>query len=76
MVSLDGFIATHDGGIEWHVIDDNFGANTTDLLTSVDTLVFGRTTYELMASYWPTPAGIADDPVVAGYTNALRKVVV
>ena len=41
----------------------------------VDTLLFGRKTYELMASYWPTPSAIKDDPVVADLMNRLSKIV-
>ena len=29
------------------------------------TLVFGRITYQLMASYWPTPQAMKSDPIVA-----------
>jgi dihydrofolate reductase len=38
-------------------------------------LVFGRITYELMMSYWPTPAALKDNPVVAERMNSLPKVV-
>ena len=37
--------------------------------------VFGRTTYELMMSYWPTPDALKTDPVVAERMNNLPKVV-
>jgi dihydrofolate reductase len=42
----------------------------------VDTLLFGRVTYEGMASYWPTPAAEQDDPDLAARMNGLEKVVV
>jgi dihydrofolate reductase len=38
-------------------------------------LVFGRITYEMMASFWPTPAAAQAMPVVAARMNALPKVV-
>jgi dihydrofolate reductase len=44
-------------------------------LNEVDTLLFGRVTYQLMASYWPTEATKRDDPVVAKKMNDLLKVV-
>jgi dihydrofolate reductase len=47
-----------------------------DLLNSFGTLVFGRVTYELMASYWPT--AITNDPAeaqIAERLNTLPKVV-
>jgi len=42
----------------------------------VGAILFGRVTYELMASYWPTPAAQSDDPAVAHLMNTLPKVVV
>lgn len=39
-------------------------------------LLFGRVTYELMVSYWPTPAARQNDPIVAERMNNLPKVVV
>ena len=38
-------------------------------------LLLGRKTYELMASYWPTPQASQNDPEVAKGMNSLRKVV-
>ena len=38
-------------------------------------LLFGRTTYEMMASFWPTPAAAKQFPVVAKQMNSLPKVV-
>jgi dihydrofolate reductase len=37
--------------------------------------LFGRITYELMASYWPPPDAIKNDPIVAEGMNNLPKVV-
>ncbi len=37
--------------------------------------MFGRITYELMASYWPTPSAIKNDPIVAEGMNRMPKVV-
>lgn len=42
---------------------------------SGNTLLFGRVTYELMASYWPTPVAIQNDPAVAGGMNRAEKFV-
>ena len=35
----------------------------------------GRITYQLMASYWPTPNAIKNDPIVAEGMNRMAKVV-
>ena len=75
MVSLDGFFEGPDRDITWHTVDDEFNDFAIDQLQSVDGILFGRVTYELMASYWPTPAARADDPVVTDLMNDCAKIV-
>jgi len=76
MVSLDGYFEGPKKELDWHRVDGEFNDYASDLLDSVDTLVFGRVTYELMASYWPTPAAMTNDPVIAAKMNSWPKVVV
>ena len=76
LVSLDGFFEGPNREIDWHNVDEEFNEFAIDQLNSMDVLLFGRVTYELMASYWPTPAALRDDPIVAGKMNALPKIVV
>jgi dihydrofolate reductase len=76
MVSLDGYFEGPDGGIDWHSVDEEFNQFAAGQLDSVETLIFGRVTYQLMAQYWPTPTAIQDDPVIAGKMNAKSKIVV
>jgi len=38
-------------------------------------MVFGRITYEMMASFWPTPNAMKQAPVVAERMNNMPKVV-
>src|ERR1700691_2843908 len=45
------------------------------MLQAADTLLFGRVTYELMASYWPSEPVVKNDPIVAERMNNLAKVV-
>ncbi len=75
LVTLDGFFEGPNGEIDWHVVDEEFNEFAIEQLNSVDMLLFGRVTYELMASYWPTEAAITDDPIVAGRMNTLPKIV-
>ena len=75
MVTLDGFFEGPNQDINWHNVDEEFNDFAVEQTSSVDTLLFGRITYLLMASYWPTPAAIADDPEVAALMNSLPKVV-
>jgi dihydrofolate reductase len=75
LVSLDGYFEGPNREIDWHNVDDEFNEYAIDMLNSVDTLLFGRLTYELMARFWPTPEAIKSDPIVAGKMNSLPKVV-
>ena len=75
MISLDGFFAGPKGEIDWHNVDKEFNAFAVEQLKEIETLVFGRVTYELMAGYWPTPTAVKSDPVVAERMNSLAKLV-
>jgi dihydrofolate reductase len=75
MVSLDGFYEGPNEDISWHNVDEEFNEFAIQQTGEVGTLLFGRKTYELMASYWPTEAAKRDDPVIAGLMNRLPKIV-
>ncbi len=75
LVTVDGFFEGPSRDISWHNVDAEFNDYAIEMLNSVDTLIFGRVTYELMASYWPTADAIKNDPIVAGKMNALPKIV-
>jgi dihydrofolate reductase len=76
MSSLDGHFEGPNQAFDWPVVDEGFNRYSREQLDEVDTLLFGRVTYEGMASYWPTPAAEQDDPEVAARMNGLAKVVV
>lgn len=75
MVTLDGFFEGPNQDIGWHHVDEEFNQFAIEQTSSVDTILFGRVTYEGMASYWPTSAAITDDPVIADLMNRLPKIV-
>ncbi|MGZ3667648.1 MAG: dihydrofolate reductase family protein [Ktedonobacterales bacterium] len=75
MVTVDGFFAGPNGEIDWHTVDEEFNNYAIELINSIDTMLFGRVTYEGMASYWPTPEAITNDPVIANEMNTALKVV-
>ena len=76
VVTLDGFYEGPNGEFDWPNVDEEFNEFGIEQLHDTDILLFGRATYEGMASYWPTPAAREDDPQVAELMNTLPKVVV
>jgi dihydrofolate reductase len=76
MLTLDGFFEGPKGEIDWHNVDEEFNEFADEQLGSADLLVFGRVTYEGMASYWPTEAGLKDDPIIADRMNKISKLVI
>ena len=76
MVTLDGFFEGPQHEIDWHNVDGEFNEFAIEQLGTIEVILFGRVTYQMMASYWPTPSAIADDPIVAGQMNRVPKIVV
>ena len=75
-VSIDGYFTDAHGDMSWaHRQDPEWEAFASENASGGGILLFGRITYELMASYWPTPAALEALPVVAAQMNALPKVV-
>jgi dihydrofolate reductase len=70
MVTIDGFFAGDNGELDWFVQSEELDRFATKLLDSVDTILYGRLTYQMMAGYWPRAhGGFADR------TNQLPKLV-
>src|SRR5262249_51840758 len=77
-VSLDGYFVDSNGEMRWahaHHQDAEWDAFVSGNASGGGSLVFGRITYELMASFWQTPFAIESMPVVAEGMNSLPKVV-
>lgn len=77
-VSLDGYFTDAKGGFAWAQV----GSNDAEYMQFVaenasggGELLFGRVTYDLMASYWPTPLAEQQLPAVAKGMNSMAKVV-
>ncbi len=73
LVTLDGFFAGPNRELDWFVVEEQFFDYARRQLQEVDTILYGRITYEEMASFWPTAKGI--DEVIEEKMNNLQKVV-
>ncbi len=76
-VTVDGYFTDQNGDMSWaHKRDDpEWNAFTAENAKSGGELLFGRVTYDLMASFWPTPAAEKMAPEVAKNINKAPKIV-
>jgi dihydrofolate reductase len=76
-LTLDGYFSGPNGDLSWakRNSDPEYDAFIADNAKSDGTLLLGRITYDMMASYWPTPQAARNDPVLAKRMNLLPKVV-
>lgn len=52
--TLDGFVAGQNGEMDWINFDDEMFDLVGKMTNEADTALYGRVTYEMMNSYWPT----------------------
>lgn len=77
-ITLDGFFTDAKGDMSFarnEKPDAEWDAFVASNAGNGGTLLFGRITYEMMASFWPTPAAEQTMPVIAERMNNLPKVV-
>lgn len=74
-ITLNGYYKGPGGDISWHQHggeEEQFSVNS---LEAHNVLVFGRVTYEMMASFWPTEDAMNMMPEVAKGMNDAEKIV-
>jgi len=75
-VTLDGYFADVNGDMSWaHKQDAEWQAFIAENAKGESQMLFGWKTYELMASFWPTPQAIQALPTVAERMNSASKIV-
>jgi dihydrofolate reductase len=77
-VTLDGYFVDGNGGMSWahkSKQDAEWNVFVANNASGGGVLLFGRITYELMASYWPTLQALKNDPIVAESMNDFPKIV-
>ncbi|MGA7106589.1 MAG: dihydrofolate reductase family protein [Terracidiphilus sp.] len=77
-ITLDGYFVDAQGAMSWAKPgndDPEYAAFVAENASGGGTLVYGRVTYAMMASYWPTPIADQHMPIVAKSMNAAPKVV-
>lgn len=80
-ISLDGFIAGWDGGLDWHFEywNDEMMEYAGRRLSDADTILLGRVTFNAMSGHWPLVTqnlyGSREDIAFAEMMNNYTKVV-
>lgn len=74
LITLDGYFEGTNQDISWHNVDEEFQQFAIEQLSGISTILFGRVTYQMMASFWPTELA-KDDPETAQFMNSAEKVV-
>ena len=68
-VTLDGFIEGPNGEIDWCIMDDDM--NFEDFLSSIDTIFYGRVSYEMWKNYQPPTTASASEKAL--FSDIHRK---
>ena len=74
-ITLNGYYKGPDNDISWHRHDAEGAEFSANNMKSGSILLFGRVTYEMMASWWPTPMAAEAFPEVAKGMNNAEKIV-
>src|SRR6267154_2644060 len=77
--SLDGFVAGFNGEMNWINVDEEMFDFVATMTDKDDTALYGRVTYEMMQSYWPTagekPNASKHDKEHSAWYNKVSKIV-
>ena len=74
-LTLNGFYKGLNEDISWHKHGGGENEYAEEGAQSESILLFGRKTYEMMASYWPTPMALEQNKKVAEGMNRSEKIV-
>jgi len=77
--TLDGFVAGPQGEMDWITVNEEMFEYAGRRTNDADTALYGRVTYEMMQSYWPTaadqPTATRHDIEHSRWYNSVTKVV-
>jgi len=78
-VSVDGFVAGPNGEMDWIHVDEDMFEYAGNQTNKADTALYGRVTYQIMDSYWPTaadqPNATKHDIQHSQWYNSVEKIV-
>jgi dihydrofolate reductase len=78
-MSLDGFVAGPNGEMNWIKVDQELFDHVGERISKSNTALYGRVTYQMMESYWPTagsqPGASKHDVEHSKWYSEVHKVV-
>jgi dihydrofolate reductase len=78
-ISLDGFAAGPNGELDWISYDAELEKYAEEVVSTVGAPLYGRVTYQMMESYWPTvltnPTSTKHDLEHAQWVENIPKIV-
>ena len=75
-LSVEGLFSDAAGGVGWAKRDgDELTEHVKKSRGNITTYLFGKSTYQMFASFWPTPAGKAANPYFAKILGEGEKIV-
>src|SRR5882757_3814233 len=78
-VSADGYFAAVDGSTNWVVQDPEVHASAMASMPEIDTMLFGRKTYDNFESFWPhaiDDSKTSPNPHAPGRSEQMREMAV
>ncbi|MDO6391169.1 dihydrofolate reductase family protein [Pontibacter sp. BT731] len=72
-VTLDGFIEGPKGEVDWCILDDDM--DFQGFLSSIDTILYGRVSYEMWGNYEPDANASETEKAIWAAVHAKEKIV-
>ncbi|MEO3853913.1 dihydrofolate reductase family protein [Acrocarpospora sp. B8E8] len=71
--SVDGFFEGPGGAFDWPLMGPELSAYSMSMTQDVDTFLYGRLVYQVMASHWPTADTVSDHPHNIAFAPIWRR---
>ena len=71
--SVDGFVEGPNGEFDWPLVGPELSAYVDEFDRDVDTFLYGRVVWEMMAAFWPRAEELSDDPHVRRFAPRWRR---